>query len=597
MNVLQIKIHEDGTLECSPDFKIIRGSYRNILMNVEVPHSLLLDPVMDESNNVTGNNVRVGAIIRTTTGKNLQTQKYEFERVKDYERDGVLYRLYQRIMPKEFTMWETINQLENATSGKLELVFNIVNWTMDNNASQIEEIISTPTLLLDVYSSTFLDSDDTVKSPSDYDILHSQVQELSFDIDEAETEIEKLKLVNTEQDKSVENLQKNLENKIEALQNKNLEQDNMVDNLESNIDIEINNLKSKLQKTNENLDKVDNFAGNIDRNVENIKNELGLNDNSIGEYLTDRIVSGKNIKVKHNSTSLEVCVDSITAKDIAVKPIFGVIADNVQDAMEIIASKGGSGGPIVEKENEILLFTGPVKEEDAYCVSSMNNEDTFFMTSTYLPFKTELQRNDTIKIYYSYKNHMGEIENEVLDYKVIAVEKYKVTKEMAEEMGKEIDEEFVTEKYYLAVCDIMDIAPAPNTSRSIYLQSSPLGSTSMPKLILGGQVTITFNYDKLAKLDDNCIYHEAIYGNGLHVNMHSGSTSVSDNMWWNYSDKKKTQLVRVLFTDYCNGHSGSLGYNFSPMEFPYYDSSGDNIDYGFHEPVVFNKITRIKFGD
>ncbi len=200
MNVLQIKIHEDGALECSPDFKIIRGSYRNILMNVEVPHSLLLDPVNDQTTNqaVTGNFVRVAAIIRTIVGKNLQTQKYDFEAVKDYERDGKMYRLYQRIMPKEFTLWATVNQSEAVGNGYLQLIFNVVNWTKSDAETpplqnvNIEQIVASPILRLDVYAGAFIEDIEAIENPRNYDELKERVDYIEVDLTKVNNDIKDL---------------------------------------------------------------------------------------------------------------------------------------------------------------------------------------------------------------------------------------------------------------------------------------------------------------------------------------------------------------------------------------------------------------------
>ena len=365
MNVLQIKIHEDGTLECSPDFKIIRGSYRDILMNVEVSHSLLLAPVMDESNkNMTGNNVRVGAIIHTSTGKNLQTQKYELERVKDYERNGVQYRLYQRIMPKEFTLWEAVNSMENATESGLNLVFNVVNWTLNGNQAKTERVVASPVLKLNVYASTYLDNEDQIDNPSDFDILQSQVQEMAVSIEDTKTD----------------------------------------------------------------LSNVDAYAKQVNEKVENVKNELGMTDDTLGRYLQQRIVEGKNIKIEHNTNNMTINVDNLTAEDVTFKSTVNVVASNVQDAIEVLADKVGTGSG--GGNNEIVLFTGPLKEEDAY-YEYLSQDERYKTMYTFIPFKCKLQKNDIIRIYFSFKNFDGHIQEGIIEYKVINAENYYITKEMA----------------------------------------------------------------------------------------------------------------------------------------------------------------------
>ena len=178
MNILKITLNENGkVVDFAPDFKVIRGSYSSILINIEVPKSLLLGAVYDEKgNSITGNNVRIGAIIRTSAGKNLQTKKYEFSLIKEFVKNETEYCLYQRKCPKEFTLWETVSQYENATSGLLEMVINVVNWSIDDNGSRTEEITATQIVPLVIYAGTYLEGEE-IENPSDFDILHSQVQE------------------------------------------------------------------------------------------------------------------------------------------------------------------------------------------------------------------------------------------------------------------------------------------------------------------------------------------------------------------------------------------------------------------------------------
>jgi len=177
MDVLHITLNEEGKVShFAPDFKVMRGSYGNILINIEVPHKLLVESLYDEGKAITGNNVRVGAIIRTATGMNIPTKKYELSFVKDFQKDGKDYRLYQRKCPKIFTMWETVSLLETATSGLLEMVINVVNWSLDANGAKIEESWPSQIVPVEVYQSEFMDDGDEI-NPSDFDLLQSQVQE------------------------------------------------------------------------------------------------------------------------------------------------------------------------------------------------------------------------------------------------------------------------------------------------------------------------------------------------------------------------------------------------------------------------------------
>ncbi len=190
MQKLKITLNEDGSVyQFTPDFKIMRGSYRNVLINIEVPHSLLLDPAKDDSGeNQTGNDVRVGAIIKTVTGKNITTKGYKFQRVKDFTRDGVEYRLYQRKIPKIFTMWDTVSEQEATEGGKLTLVINVVNWLINDLNAKIEEISASPKFTLDIHPSDFLEAEE-IEEPSDFDELHSQVQEMDAEIEDLQKDL------------------------------------------------------------------------------------------------------------------------------------------------------------------------------------------------------------------------------------------------------------------------------------------------------------------------------------------------------------------------------------------------------------------------
>lgn len=177
MDVLKITLDEDGkVLDFSPDFKVYRGSYKNILINVEVPKCLLIEEAtdVDTGQNITGNNIRVGAIIRTATGRNIKTKGFGLSWVKDFTKKEVEYSLYQRRMPQVFTKWETVSQLEQATSGLLEMVFNVVNWHLDDNGAKIEQVVTAPIVPVDVYQTDYLDDEEEIDA-SELEILQGQV--------------------------------------------------------------------------------------------------------------------------------------------------------------------------------------------------------------------------------------------------------------------------------------------------------------------------------------------------------------------------------------------------------------------------------------
>lgn len=192
MNILKITLNEDGDIvNYDQDFLIFRGGYGDITMQVEVPHSLLLDPVTDigGKSTTTGNNVKVGAIIRTSTGENIKTRSYEFKRVKDFKIKEINYRLYQRPLPKEFTLWETVSFIEETTPGTLEMVLNVSNWTTNEFGAKVEENRATHIITVDVHPSTNLDESEKIDNPSDLELLQSQVQNIDKSLQDVEKDL------------------------------------------------------------------------------------------------------------------------------------------------------------------------------------------------------------------------------------------------------------------------------------------------------------------------------------------------------------------------------------------------------------------------
>jgi len=190
MNKLKISLKEDGSiLHFAPDFKIMRGSYRNVLINIEVPRSLLLESAKDDNGEqMTGNNIRIAGIIHTVTGKNVCTKRYELKWVKDYTFNGIEYSLYQRKMPKEFTLWETNDPEESSRGAQLDMAINVVNWAIQESGAKVEEIASSNSVPLAVHPGAFLENAEEIEDPNDFDLLMSQVQNIDRDFSEFKEE-------------------------------------------------------------------------------------------------------------------------------------------------------------------------------------------------------------------------------------------------------------------------------------------------------------------------------------------------------------------------------------------------------------------------
>ena len=140
MNTIKIYYDEgDGVAELKKDFRLYQGQYQSKLLNVYVPTSKLapafaeheLDPNEDLPINerigatigeyLATTSVKVGITHVDRAGKIKVSKNYYMRYVKTLTYQGVEYALYERKLPKEFTMYA--GQGQNAP----ELITNVVN--------------------------------------------------------------------------------------------------------------------------------------------------------------------------------------------------------------------------------------------------------------------------------------------------------------------------------------------------------------------------------------------------------------------------------------------------------------------------------------
>lgn len=124
-----------------------------------------------------GTSVKIGMTAIQRSGSVYKSKSYFMRYLKTLTYQNVEYALYERKLPKEFTLYA--GQGVNAPV----LIANVVNVNMGDNATSYEvtSIITSQTCSLDVMTSTMLDQDPTVE-PSDMELITAQMNSLSADI-------------------------------------------------------------------------------------------------------------------------------------------------------------------------------------------------------------------------------------------------------------------------------------------------------------------------------------------------------------------------------------------------------------------------------
>lgn len=202
MNTIKITLAESGSVATmKKDFTLFQGAFQNKLLNVLVPASVLSPQLLTQyisSDGTVGADadaytaVKIGMVSVQRDGTYTESQSYYMRFLKTMTVNGKEYFLYERMLPKEFTVYSGTG--ENAPI----LIVNVVNilnqvQTSENTSGrsvsrqsgspQVLSVITSQRVSLDVEPSTELDVDPTVE-PTDFELLSSQVNSLLLQIGE-----------------------------------------------------------------------------------------------------------------------------------------------------------------------------------------------------------------------------------------------------------------------------------------------------------------------------------------------------------------------------------------------------------------------------
>lgn len=182
MNTIKLYLAESGRIaDLKKDFPLYQGQFQDKLLNIFVPTSILAPNFVTQnaegqviSDYVASTGVKIGMTYTARDGTIKVSKNYYMRYLKTLTYQGVEYALYERKLPKEFTLYA--GQGENAPV----LIVNVVNIQQDteDGIPKILSIVTTQTCYLDVMPSTNLDRDETIE-PSELDNLNAQISEIN----------------------------------------------------------------------------------------------------------------------------------------------------------------------------------------------------------------------------------------------------------------------------------------------------------------------------------------------------------------------------------------------------------------------------------
>ena len=193
MNTVKIYFDTDGSIrEVRKDFQLYQGQFHDKLLNVYVPTSVLAPNFIVENEQgqtiadfVASTSVKVGMKYVARDGSIKKSKNYYMNYLKVMTQNGVEYAVFERKLPKEFTVYN--GQGQNAP----KLVVNVVNLDTDSQTPTVLSVITTQECFLEVMPSADLDNDDAVE-PSEWEVVNGEINALKATMLEKQDKVDEL---------------------------------------------------------------------------------------------------------------------------------------------------------------------------------------------------------------------------------------------------------------------------------------------------------------------------------------------------------------------------------------------------------------------
>lgn len=165
MNTIKIYLQESGGIaDLRKDFNLYQGQYQSTLLNVYVPLNVV----------ATKCDVKVGIKHLDRSGKIKKSRNFPMKWVKDITYNGVGYALFERLLPKEFTMYV------GTDANKPRLIINVYDIT-DETEPTVIAILTSQECDLDVMPSVNLDNDETL-DPTALEEINAELNALNEEV-------------------------------------------------------------------------------------------------------------------------------------------------------------------------------------------------------------------------------------------------------------------------------------------------------------------------------------------------------------------------------------------------------------------------------
>lgn len=322
MNTIKIYFDESGsTLDLKKDFRLYQGQYQSKLLNVYVPTSILApdfeshDYIENESQDLnqhigatigeylTTTAVKIGMASLARDGKIKVSRNYYMKYLKTLTYQGVEYALYERKLPKEFTMYAGVGA--NAP----RLIANVVNIQQAQYAEAdnvTAETVGTYYVRQTVENTTYYIYK-AVTLPADYDeseTYYTQTQEAQV-----------LDITTTQ------------ECALDVMPSKDLENDEVVE--PSDLEIitgELNEIYEILPTKQDKEDQTINYTTDESENVtwQNSKTVVGAINNNTTQNETNRQnIATNTLDIAQNRNDIDVLQESMLSYENYIGQLTG----------------------------------------------------------------------------------------------------------------------------------------------------------------------------------------------------------------------------------------------------------------------------------
>lgn len=169
MNTIKIILLGDGTTaRIEKDFAVYKNSYRNVLIDIYVPTSIL------NLNLGYTHSVKIGAERTAENGAETTTKSYYVDYKETETIANVEYYVFERLLPREFV----------EIAGNETIVTNVVLF----NNSSLTEIITSENIVLQIQDSNYI-LDDEIEDDDTVAEIEADITDLQERVGESETDI------------------------------------------------------------------------------------------------------------------------------------------------------------------------------------------------------------------------------------------------------------------------------------------------------------------------------------------------------------------------------------------------------------------------